>query len=44
LKNPILRRILPYTVSLGQAKRIKRMSEEEFQKMLEELRKLEEKR
>ncbi|MFN7065890.1 MAG: DUF1858 domain-containing protein [Aquificaceae bacterium] len=37
LKNPLLRKILPYTVNLGQAKRIRRMPDEKFQKMLEEL-------
>ena len=40
LRNPILRRILPYTVTLGQAKKIKRLSDEEFQKLLSELREL----
>ncbi len=40
LKNPLLRKILPYTVSLKQAKRIKRMSDEKFEKMLDELREL----
>ncbi len=40
LKNPLLRRILPYTVTLGQAKRIKRMSDERFRELLQELRKL----
>lgn len=38
LKNPLLRRILPYTVTLGQAKRIRRMSDERFKEMLEEIR------
>lgn len=40
LKNPILRKILPHTVTLGQAKRIRRMSDEKFLQMLEDLRKL----
>ncbi len=40
LKNPLLRRILPYTVTLGQAKKIRRMSDEKFRELLEELRKL----
>jgi len=40
LKNPILRKILPYTVTLGQAKKIRRMSDEKFREMLEELKKL----
>lgn len=40
LKNPILRKILPYTVTLGQAKKIRRMSDEKFKEMLEVLRKL----
>ncbi len=40
LKNPILRRTLPYIVSLKQAKKIRRMPDEKFEKMLEELRKL----
>lgn len=40
LKNPLLRKILPYTVTLGQAKKIRRLSDEKFQRMLEELRSL----
>jgi TusA-related sulfurtransferase len=40
LKNPILRKILPHTVTLGQAKRIRRLSEEKFQELLKELRRL----
>jgi TusA-related sulfurtransferase len=40
LKNPLLRKILPYTVSLKQAKKIRRMSDEKFQEMLRELKKL----
>ncbi len=40
LKNPILRKILPYTVTLGQAKRIRRLSDDKFRQLLEELRKL----
>ena len=40
LKNPLLRKILPYTVTLGQAKKIRRLSDEKFQKMLEDLRNL----
>lgn len=40
LKNPLLRRILPYTVTLGQAKKIKRMSDDKFGKLLERLREL----
>lgn len=40
LKNPLLRKILPYTVTLGQAKKIRRLSDEKFQKMLEDLRSL----
>lgn len=40
LKNPLLRKILPHTVTLGQAKKIRKLSDEKFQAMLEELRKL----
>ncbi|MGB9874178.1 MAG: DUF1858 domain-containing protein, partial [Hydrogenobacter sp.] len=40
LKNPLLRKILPYTVTLGQAKKIRRLSDEKFQEMLKELREL----
>ncbi len=40
LKNPLLRKILPYTVTLRQAKKIRRMSDEKFQRMLDELRDL----
>ncbi|MEJ5339800.1 MAG: DUF1858 domain-containing protein [Aquificaceae bacterium] len=40
LKNPILRKILPHTVNLGQAKKIRRMSDEKFQELLKELRRL----
>jgi len=40
LKNPILRKILPHTVTLGQAKKIRRMSDEKFNEMLEVLRRL----
>ncbi len=40
LKNPILRKILPHTVTLGQAKRIRRLSDEKFQELLKELRRL----
>lgn len=40
LKNPILRKILPHTATLGQAKKIRRMSDEKFQEMLEALRRL----
>ncbi len=40
LKNPILRKTLPHMVSLGQAKKIRRMSDEKFQELLEELRRL----
>ncbi len=40
LKNPILRKILPYTVTLKQAKRIRGLSDERFRDLLEELRKL----
>jgi hypothetical protein len=40
LKNPILRRILPHTVTLGQAKKIRRLSDEKFAEMLRELRSL----
>ncbi len=40
LRNRLLRRILPYTVTLKQAKRIRGLSDEEFQKLLEELRSL----
>lgn len=40
LKNPILRKILPHTVTLGQAKRIRRLSDEKFQELLKELRSL----
>ena len=38
LKNPLLKRILPYTVTLGQAKKIRRMSDEKFREMLKEIR------
>ena len=40
LKNPILRKILPHTVNLGQAKKIRRMPDEKFQELLIELRRL----
>ena len=40
LKNPILRRILPYTVTLKQAKRIRGLPDDKFKELLEELRKL----
>ncbi|SHK22580.1 DUF1858 domain-containing protein [Thermocrinis minervae] len=40
LKNPLLRKILPHTVTLGQAKKIRKLSDEKFQAMLEEIRKL----
>jgi TusA-related sulfurtransferase len=40
LKNPILRRILPHTVTLGHAKKIRRLSDEKFAEMLRELRSL----
>ncbi|WP_461829858.1 DUF1858 domain-containing protein [Aquifex sp.] len=40
LKNPILRKILPHTVTLGQAKKIRRLSDEKFRELLKELREL----
>jgi TusA-related sulfurtransferase len=40
LKNPILRKILPYTVTLKQAKKIRRLPDDKFRELLEELRKL----
>ncbi len=40
LKNPLLRKFLPYTVSLKQAKKIKRLDDEKFKALLEELRAL----
>ena len=43
LRSRVLRKLLPHTVTLGQAKRIRRMSDEKFRELLEELRKLQEK-
>ncbi len=40
LKNPLLRKILPHTVTLGQAKKIRRLSDEKFQELIKELRSL----
>ncbi|MFN3813442.1 MAG: DUF1858 domain-containing protein [Aquificaceae bacterium] len=40
LKNPLLRKVLPYTITLKQAKKIRMMSDEKFQRMIDELRNL----
>jgi len=40
LRSRMLRRFLPYMVTLGQAKRIRGLSDEEFESLLRELRKL----
>jgi hypothetical protein len=40
IKNPILRKTLAKTITLGQAKKLGSLSEEKFEELLEELRKL----
>lgn len=42
LKNPILRKTLAKTITLGQAKRIGHLSDERFQELLKELKELKE--
>jgi hypothetical protein len=40
LKNPVLRKTLAKTISLGRAKMLKGLSDEEFEEMLEKLREI----
>lgn len=40
IRNPILRKTLARTITLGQAKKLERLSDEKFEELLKELRKL----
>jgi len=40
IRNPILRKTLAKTITLGQAKKLERLSDEKFEELLKELRKL----
>jgi len=40
IRNPILRKTLAKTITLGQAKKLERLSDEKFEELLKELRNL----